>query len=144
MAGREKPGKEIPMVTLIDTSVWVDFFRAATPVRVREEARQSIVSPDAATCEPVIFELLRSCPSQQRPMVQAHLATTPTLPTPASLWAEAARLGQWCHDKGCQAGALDLLIASLCIHHGAEIITFDADFGAIAKFGPLKVRLLGR
>lgn len=36
------------------------------------------------------------------------------------------------------------LIASLCLHHGAEIITFDADFGAIAKFSPLKVRLLGR
>lgn len=132
------------MVTLIDTSVWVDFFRAATPARVREAARLSIVSPDAATCEPVIFELIRGCPSKQRPMVQAHLATTPTLSTPASMWADASRLGQLCHDKGFQAGSLDLLIATLCIHHGAEIVTFDADFGAIAKISPLNVRLLGR
>ena len=132
------------MVTLIDTSVWVDFFRAATPVPIRDAARKSIVSPDAATCEPVMFELLRSCPSKQRPLVQAHLATMPTLSTPASLWAEAARLGELCHDKGFQAGSLDLLIASLCIHHGAEIVTFDADFGAISNFSPLKVRLIER
>jgi predicted nucleic acid-binding protein len=53
-------------------------------------------------------------------------------------------LGQKCREKGISAGSLDLLIASVAIHHQAELITFDEDFSAIARISTLNVTLLTR
>jgi predicted nucleic acid-binding protein len=53
-------------------------------------------------------------------------------------------LGQICRDKGHAAGSLDLLIATLTIHHGAELITFDANYEPIALHSDLNLPLLTR
>jgi len=45
---------------------------------------------------------------------------------------------------GFNAGSLDLLIAALSIHHDAELITFDADYLAIARVSKLRVHHLSR
>nr|MBA3652245.1 PIN domain-containing protein [Chthoniobacterales bacterium] len=66
------------------------------------------------------------------------------LPTPATLWPEATRLGQACQDADVMVGALDLLIATVCIHHGAELIAFDKQFAAIAKVSSLRAIILTR
>jgi predicted nucleic acid-binding protein len=39
---------------------------------------------------------------------------------------------------------MDLLIAAVAIHHGAELVTFDTDFRAIARMSTLRVKLLKR
>ena len=67
-----------------------------------------------------------------------------SLTTPPLLWRDAARLGQQCRDQGINAGSLDLLIASMAIHHEAELITFDRDYVAIARASGLRVVLLSR
>jgi predicted nucleic acid-binding protein len=41
-------------------------------------------------------------------------------------------------------GSLDLLIASVAVHHDAELITFDADFEQIATVATLRVTRLMR
>jgi predicted nucleic acid-binding protein len=66
------------------------------------------------------------------------------LATPADLWQRAADLGRACRQAGVTAGALDLLIAAVAIHHGAELITFDTDFQKIAVVSSLQVKLLLR
>lgn len=132
------------MATLIDSSVWVDYFHPKTPRAVRETARAVIVHADAVLCEPIRFELLRSAPKNQRAPIEAHFATMPVLHTPSSLWRDAQRLGQACHDRGWIVSALDLLIASICIHHNVELAGFDAQFADIAKVSPLDFRLLPR
>ena len=70
--------------------------------------------------------------------------TLPLLPTPSSLWKDAAKLGQDCRKHGTTPGWPDLLIAALAIHHNAEIVTFDAGFVDIAPAAPLRVELLSR
>jgi len=40
--------------------------------------------------------------------------------------------------------ALDLLIATVAVHHDAELITFDADFEQIATVSTLRVTRLAR
>jgi predicted nucleic acid-binding protein len=64
--------------------------------------------------------------------------------TPAGIWSDAAALGQCCRRHGITAGSLDLLIASVAMHHDAELVTFDADFKQIATVLPLRVTLLAR
>lgn len=76
--------------------------------------------------------------------MRQHLATIPILPTPAGLWTAATQLGQTCEDAGVRVGALDLLIATVCIHYDAELIAFDKQFAAVAKISKLRVKILTR
>jgi predicted nucleic acid-binding protein len=41
-------------------------------------------------------------------------------------------------------GSFDLLIATIAIHHDAELISFDDDFLKIASISPLKIKHLKR
>ena len=132
------------MATMIDSSVWVDYFHPKTPRAIRQTARGVILHADAALCEPILFELLRGAPKNQRAIIEAHFATMPVLHTPASLWRDARQLGQACHDRGMIAGSMDLLIASICIHHNVALVSFDAEFAEIAKVSSLECRLLAR
>jgi predicted nucleic acid-binding protein len=50
------------------------------------------------------------------------------LATPPLLWSQAAELGQACRQKNITVHSLDLLIATIAIHHGAEVVSFDDDF----------------
>ena len=132
------------MERVIETSVWVDFFRARTPPAVKLQIKPWVLRHDLALCEPILCELLRSAPAAQRGLIQRHFATIPLLATPGTLWADATRLGQGCQDAGVLVGALDLLIATICIHHEAELIAFDKQFGAISKVSKLRTKILTR
>jgi predicted nucleic acid-binding protein len=132
------------VVTVIDTSIWLDFFRTRRPRRVRQEARLIIDSPDACLCEIVRFELLRAAPAKTRRALESYLSTFPTLPSPGDLWSSASALGQRCADKGFVSRPLDLLIAVVCIHNDAVLATFDKGFAPFLEVCPLRLRLLER
>ena len=132
------------MARLIETSLWIDFTRAKTPVERKVEIRRWILDPDAALCEPVAFEVLRHATVKERPLIEAQFASLPLLPTPVALWRDAAHLGQACRDQGFTAGSIDLVIAALALHHHAELITSDQDFTSIAASSELQVTLLSR
>ncbi|EAQ69418.1 PIN domain protein [Synechococcus sp. RS9909] len=55
------------------------------------------------------------------------------LATPENLWQRAIDLGQACRQIGRTLLSLDLLIAAVALHHNAVLVTFDADFEAIAS-----------
>lgn len=132
------------MATVIETSMWVDFFRPKTPLVVKERIKPWMLRHDIALCEPVVCELLRSAAAAERALIGKHFASIPLLHTPSTLWREATELGQQCYDAGILIGALDLLIAAVCIHHGATLVTFDEHFGAIAKLSQLNAHVLTR
>jgi predicted nucleic acid-binding protein len=130
------------MARLIETSVWIDFTRAKTPMARKIAIQPWILDADACLCEAVAFEVLRHATPSERPQIEAQFATLPLLPTPSLIWREATRLGQQCRDKGLNAGSIDLIIAATAIHYDAELITLDADYAAIARIAPLKFKLL--
>lgn len=132
------------MARLIESSLWVDFTRRKSPLALKQLIEPWILDPTAALCEPVIFEILRHATPEERPLIEAQFSTFPILPTPPRIWREATLLGQRCRDQGFNAGSLDLVIAATALHHDAEVITFDADFSAIASTSALRVRLLSR
>lgn len=132
------------MARLIESSLWVDFTRKKTLPALKAVIHPWILDPEACLCEPVAFEILRHASQPERTWIEAQFSTLPLLATPPRLWRDAARLGQQCREQGFNAGSLDLLIASLAIHHDAELITFDADYAAIACSSSLRVHLLRR
>lgn len=132
------------MDTVIESSLWVDYFRPKTPAPTREMAESVINLADAVLVEPVVFELLRSAHRTQRPVVEAHFATMRVLLTPPNLWRKATELGRTCQDQGLVIPTIDVLIAAICLHHKAEVATFDKHFAEIQKISALQVRFLVR
>ena len=124
--------------------MWVDFFRPKTPLAIKVQIRPWVMRHDVALCEPVVCELLRSAAVRERLLIQRHFSTIPMLTTPPTLWTEATRLGQDCYDAGLNVAALDLLIATVCVHHGAKLVTFDEHFSRIAKLSKLDASILAR
>ncbi len=73
-----------------------------------------------------------------------QLATLPVLATPEDLWEQALQLGQACRASGSAPTSMDLVIAAIALHHGAEVVTFDRDFLDIAAVSALRVERLVR
>jgi len=132
------------MAKLVDASLWIDFTRARSPQALKLFIAPYIFDGDACLAEPIVFEVLRYANDEETRQLQAQFRTMPMLSTPASLWRDAADLGQRCRRNGVTAGSLDLLIASVAMHHDAELITFDADFEQIATVSTLRVTRLTR
>jgi predicted nucleic acid-binding protein len=92
----------------------------------------------------VRFELLRSARPEESRQLEAQFATLPTLATPADLWQRATILGQACRKIGRTVVSLDLLVAALALHHNAVLVSFNADFEAIAAVSALRLQRLER
>jgi predicted nucleic acid-binding protein len=103
-----------------------------------------ILHPDAHLAEPITFEMLRHATPAEAKQLTQQFQTMPTLATPPSLWSQAAELGQACRQKNLTVGSLDLLIATIALHHAAEVVTFDEDFRRIAGVSKLRVKVLER
>ncbi|MEO8359226.1 MAG: PIN domain-containing protein, partial [Vicinamibacteria bacterium] len=120
------------MLTLIDTSLWIDFTRMRSPQSLKRFIAPYILNRSAHTAEPVIFEVLRHAAVDELRPLNLQFETLPRLDTPPDLWKRAALLGQACRRKNLTFGSLDLLVAAVALHHDAELITFDRDFSGIA------------
>jgi predicted nucleic acid-binding protein len=132
------------MPTLIDTSLWIDFTRARSPRTLKRFIAPFILDPDAHLAEPIVFEILRHATVAEVRQLNQQFQTLPMLVTPISLWTDAAHLGQVCRQNNLTIGSLDLLIATVALHHSAEVVTFDDDFQRIANVSRLQVKLLKR
>jgi len=132
------------MPSLIDTSLWVDFTRARSPRTLKRFIAPFILHPDAHLAEPIVFEILRHATAAEAKQLVQQFQTLPMLATPPLLWTRAAELGQACRQKNIAVNSLDLLIATIALHHAAEVVTFDDDFQKIAGVSNLQVKHLKR
>jgi hypothetical protein len=132
------------MATLIDTSLWIDFTRARSPQTIKRFIAPYILDPAAHLAEPIAFEILRHATTAETKQLTQQFQTLPMLATPPRLWIQATELGQACRRKNITVGSLDLLIAAIALHHGAEVVTLDGDYQKIASVSNLHVKLLQR
>ena len=96
------------MTLLLDTSLWIDFTRARSPLPLKQLIAPFVLDPACHLAEPVRFELLRSARPQEARLLEAQFATLPCLATPADLWQRACTLGQACRQVGNLANVLSV------------------------------------
>ncbi|MFM8599955.1 MAG: PIN domain nuclease [Mycobacterium sp.] len=131
---------------LIDTSAWVEYFRAtgsaaATEVRrlLSKKAEQVVI------CEPVAMEILAGALAEDRHTKLERLVNgLPSLRiddavdfrSAAAIYRTARRAGQTIRSIN------DCLIAAVSLRHGTRIVHRDADFEVIATITGLDARYL--
>lgn len=132
------------MTVLIDTSTWIEYFRA-TGSAAAAEVRRLLTdeSQSVVTCEPIAMEILSGAVDDgSHARLERLVNGLPSLKLDDSIdFRSAAAV----YRAGRRAGRTirsinDCLIASLAIRHDAVLIHRDADFDVIAEFTPLVAR----
>lgn len=121
---------------LIDTSAWIEYFRATGSTAAVEVRRLlSTQLERVVICEPVAMEILAGARDDDRHAKLERLVNgLPSLRvddavdfrSAAAIYRTARRAGQTIRSVN------DCLIAAVSIRHGASIIHRDADFEAIS------------
>ena|SRR5665213_254050 len=130
------------MAKLLDTNLWIGLTRTRSPRALKTLISTFVADPQACLAEPIVFEILRNATDAEARQLTTHFQTLPLLASPPDLWSVGVDLGRACRRNGFTIGSIDLLIATIALHHGAEIITFDADFQKIASMSNLRLQLL--
>jgi len=129
-------------VLLVDTSVWIEFFRIPKGVDLASLAE----TEELVTCLPVIQEVLQGFRDERayRKAREALLAL-PVVESPmtSEVFIEAANLYRQARHAGVTVrSSVDCLVAVCSLRHDLEVYHKDRDYDALGRVVPLRVRRL--
>lgn len=129
---------------LIDTSVWVEFFRGNPPPGLRELLTDQL--PEVATTEPIVMEVLAGA-TDDRAVRQLETLVNGLVLLPVDAardYHDAAAIYRAARRRGQTVRKLvDCLIAAVAIRRDATVIHRDRDFEVISAVAPLRARFFG-
>jgi predicted nucleic acid-binding protein len=131
-------------VILVDSSVWVDFFRPAfsrqAPGRGGVELRRMIEESEPfALTGIVVAEVLRGL-TRDAGVIERFLAQWDLLePRGFDTYRSAAAIYRAGRGKGITSSTIDTFIAAIALEHGAIVFTLDQDFVRIARMTGLEL-----
>lgn len=125
-------------LVLVDTSVWVRFFRAEGSANI--QALDQLLSLAAvATCGPIRAEVISGAKTRREFQRLRDLFTAVRdLPPPDGIWNEIEAHRFALARRGYQASLVDLWIALTAHAHGVALWILDEDFQHIAAVVPFK------
>lgn len=125
---------------LVDTSVWIEVFRARRPLDLAAVADFD----DVATCLPVIQEVLQGFREEYaHRRAREAMLSFPIVESPmrADVFLEAVDLYRTARRAGRTVrSSVDCLIAACAIRHDLEVLHRDRDFAAISEISPFRHR----
>lgn len=123
---------------LVDTSVWIETFRARDPLRLEDVADMD----DVATCLPVIQEVLQGFRDERAYRVAReamHALPTVESPLTAAVFEEAIALYRGARRSGLTIrSSVDCLIAACAIRNHLTVLHRDRDYALLARIAPLQ------
>ena len=127
---------------VVDTSVWIDFFRGATSAKVAQFV--ALVEEDAgiALTDVILTEILQGLRSDTDVRkVERRLAPFEVLRLESlDDFRRAAALYRIARRQGITVRrTLDCLIASVCIRNDSALLHADADFDRLASCSTLRI-----
>jgi predicted nucleic acid-binding protein len=123
-------------MTLIDTSAWIEFFRAKGDATLKARVADLISFGAAVYTCPIRFELFVGARPQDLTDLRAGLGFARRLPLTSEHWDAAAALGAKLRASGHSIPASDLLIATVAHEENIPLLARDEHFLA------LRLRLL--
>jgi hypothetical protein len=126
---------------VVDSNTWADFFNGArNPYADRLEGALE-EETDMAVLPVIITEVLQGFRSDAGfRRAERVLVSLPVLHPTIECHVRAARLFRTLRAKGVTVrGAVDCIIAQLCMDVGAELLSPDVDFSHIARHTSLRL-----
>lgn len=125
---------------LVDTSVWIEVFRARRPLDLED----ILDFDDVVICLPVVQEVLhgfRDEPAYRR--AREAMFSLPIVESPLgeSVFTDAVGLYRSARRAGLTVrSSFDCLIAACAIRHDLEVLHRDRDYAALSEVSPLRHR----
>lgn len=119
------------MLTLIDTSAWIEFLRRSGDERLKAQVADVIGSGHAAYTCPVRFELYAGARKSELSTLGEALSFAKRIMVTSEQWDSAAVHAAGMRAKGITVPASDLLIATVAVENGASLMARDDHFGMI-------------
>ena len=119
---------------LVDTSVWVAYFRGADS-RLVDRLRALLEENQVALALPVRLEILSGAATKE--LIQLHhvLAALPLLVPSNATWHRVESWIEKAVSKGERFGVADLLVAALAADRDMPLWSLDRDFERMQKLG---------
>jgi predicted nucleic acid-binding protein len=131
-------------VKLIDSSCWVEYYRADGNTRIQNAVEEAIESDEAATCGMIRIEILGYISRQtEYNAVSRDFSGMHDLTITHCEFDAAIEIGRVLRTKGFNVPSTDLLIAATAISHRAMLLHCDKHFQTIGKYSDLKQQMLG-
>ena len=122
---------------LIDTSVWIGFFRKSGS-EVSSRLKDILVEERAAVTGIISLELQRGAAGEtELRFLDRFLTALNYIPTKEESYKKAGLMGYNLSKKGIHVGTVDLLIAQAAIENNIPLYTLDKHFKEIARHFPL-------
>ena len=123
---------------LVDSSVWIDFFRGAPEVVRRVDA--ALDQDRVAVCGPIVAEVLSGTRTRADfARVNSAFEGLSLLPDPIDAWPRVGEARLALARRGTQAALVDVLIALTAAEANHGLLTRDADFRRIAAVVPIEL-----
>ena len=128
------------MIMLVDTSVWIDYFRGKDSAEVNRLSSALSEDEDLCICGLVLTEILQGIRSAtQYRRVRRMLNPLIYLPMSKQDHVAAADIYRTARAGGRTIrNSLDCLIAACAISHGVPLLQNDRDFQTIAAVSKLR------
>lgn len=132
-------------MTLVDSSVWIDFLNRRGSAVSQSAVARLIAGGEAAYCGVIEFELMAGARTpRDAEYVRMALDLCARLPVNESVWPRAGRDMFQMSKRGLRVGMGDVLVAAVALAHDVPVLTRDADFERIREtlWPELKVETL--
>ena len=127
---------------LVDTSVWIDFFKGKNSPQRRTLHRLIEEEEDIAITEIILTEILQGIKEEKDyRMMKDYLLDFPIYaPRSIETYLNAARIYRDCRKKGKTVRkTVDCIIAAICIENDLVLLHKDSDFDIISSCTDLKI-----
>jgi predicted nucleic acid-binding protein len=128
-------------MVLVDTTVWIDFFRGHSTPEVGELERLLTTTGEIATCGVVLMEVLRGIREDaDYRSARKHFDSYVLLPMSRQIFLAATDIYRSLRRRGITIRkSVDCMIAAVAMENGLPLLHRDRDFDPIETYCGLKV-----
>lgn len=117
-----------------DTSAWIASFRVGGNLALKEYLRTSLDLDRLVTTNIVILELLQGCKTRREyEVLKARMDVLPLYLVNENTWSIAYETEYSLRRKGITVPIVDILICSIALEHGLNIVHHDEHIKVVAR-----------
>jgi len=126
---------------LIDTSIWVEFFRRQGYPPAKRKVAELLEADQAGFTCPTLFELVNGARKAELTSVLQTLEMAVRFEFRPEFWVSAAQLEAKLREVGITVPRDDIFVASGAIGHGLTLLCRDRHFDLIRQHGDRRLRV---